>query len=112
MAKIASISPVRQVSVENAEDYEPPEVKIAISDNRHEFCAHETIKIFEHHRIVVCRECGAKLDPFTWLLDMGKRESGVASGLPFLKYQYSHMEKEIESLRNQLSKLKSAIKKT
>jgi hypothetical protein len=111
MATVLKITPIREVEVMPKEDYEAPELKIAVSDDRHKFCAHEHIKLYEHHRLVQCSDCGATLDPFEHLLTVGKKESGQLSHLTWLRYHVKHLEQDAETLKREISKLKSQKKK-
>jgi hypothetical protein len=90
------------------EDFEPPELKIVITNDKpdYRYCTHEQIKIFPHHRIIQCSECGARLDPFEHLLAVGRKEGNQLSNITYLSAQVKRYSEEIEKLKKEILKLK------
>lgn len=111
MATVIKIRP--DVEVMPKEDYESPELKIVIAkdEGSHKYCPHEHIRLFEHHRIVQCSDCGARLDPFDHLLKVGRQEGNKLSEITWLTYQIKNLTKDRDDLKKEISKLKSQTKK-
>jgi len=94
------------------EDFEMPELKIILpKEEFRPFCPHDKIRIWEYHRIVECYGCGERLDPFDYLLNVGKKENNKLSELKWLGYQVKHKNEEIEKLKKEISKLNSLKRK-
>lgn len=94
------------------EDYELPAPKLVVkheNDLDVKYCPHEQIRIFPFHRIIQCNECGATLDPFDYLLAVGKQENNQLSHVKYLKIQAKQYTDEVEKLRLELKKLKKEI---
>lgn len=88
-------------------DYEPPELKIVIApDPNMKFCPHDQIKIYPHHRLIQCSDCGITLDPFDFLLQVGQKEGNQLSNLRYLNHQVKQLQEEETKLKASISKLK------
>lgn len=113
MAKVKKISPdIPDVVVMPKEDFEMPELKIVLPKEKNRpYCLHDQIRIYEYYRIVECNRCGERLDAFDYLLSVGKKENNKLSELTWLNYEIKHKKEDIERMKNQLSKLRSEIKK-
>jgi hypothetical protein len=82
------------------EDYELPELKVIIAkDGPIEYCPHDQIKIYPHHRVIQCSHCGKSLDPFEYLLAVGKEENNQLTHVRYLKIQAKQYTEEVERLR-------------
>lgn len=106
-APVIKIRP--DIEIMPPEDCEPPELKIAVVENHERYCEHGFIKVFPHHRVVSCAECGAILDPFDYLLLVGKLEIHKLSNVKYYKKEVERLVEQIEILKEEKSRLKSAI---
>lgn len=89
------------------EDYELPAPKLVVThDGPITYCPHEQIKIYPYHRIIQCSACSATLDPFEYLLAVGKQENSHLSHLRYLQIQSKQYTEEVEKLRKEVNKLK------
>jgi hypothetical protein len=110
MATVIKIRP--DVEVMPKEDYESPELKaVIVKEDHSKFCPHEHIRIFEHHRLVQCSDCGASLDPFDYILSVGRQEGNKLSEMTWLKYQIKNLTEERDVIKKEISKLRSQAKK-
>lgn len=93
------------------ENYEPPELKIVVApDPVTKFCSHDQIKIFPHHRLIQCSNCGITLDPFDYLLAVGKKEGNQLSNITYLKHQVKRLQDEEARLKKSIIYLKKKQK--
>lgn len=95
------------------EDYELPEMKIVIAndDPNKKYCPHDRIKIFPHYRVIQCAECNATLEPFDYLLSVGRLENNELSSIKYLKNQLKRLQQEEEEHKKTVAKLRAEIKK-
>ncbi|WP_313036604.1 FtsB family cell division protein [Stenotrophomonas acidaminiphila] len=80
-----------------------PECPVDV-ERRVGFCQHRKITLVEHDREVVCTECGAKLDPFNYLL----------AGALAMRHGWSdhrYVVEELKRKRQQLEDLEKARKR-
>jgi hypothetical protein len=92
--------------IEYDEDNVPaPQLEIAAHPKP--FCPHEHINIFEYHRKIYCKDCGATLDPFDWILAMGKREGQQFSNLKWLNWELTRKKEEMARLEKEMKNLKA-----
>lgn len=101
------------IEVTNPDDYEPPEIKLAVEEpEAQKYCLHEQIRIFPRHRLIQCRACHATLDPFDYLLQMGKQECNYNQYIKSLVIQSKSLEKELGEVRKELNQaIKEQYKK-
>lgn len=90
-----------------------PENPVELVEDRWNYCQHKSIRIITADRQVVCRECGATLDPFNYLLSEAR---AIAHG--WQKYrevmaltsqrieEIAKLEKEKKRLQGQVRNLK------
>lgn len=90
------------------ENFEPPELKLIVTDDApsHQFCPHDQIKIYPHHRLIQCSNCKATLDPFDHLLMVGRKEGNQLSNITYLTYRLKALNEDIEKLKKQIQKLR------
>lgn len=68
------------------------------------YCLHKSIIVDEHERMVECASCGAKIDPFDFLLHTANNEN----------YWYQHaseLKKKAQSLQSIKERLEKGYKK-
>lgn len=99
------------IEVMPMEKYEPPELKIAVAENKGEYCSHEYVKIFEYHRLLACSQCGATLDAFDYILQVGKSERLQLSNVKYYKRETKDLLEEIEKLKEEKSRLRAVVNK-
>lgn len=89
------------------ENFEAPGLKIVIApDPIIKFCPHDQIKIFPHHRLIQCNNCGITLDPFDYLLDVGKKEGNQLSNIVYLNHRAKQLTEEVDRLQKEIKYLK------
>ena len=74
-----------------------PECPVSI-EQRHIYCRHDEISLVPHDRAVVCRKCGATLDPFDYLM---KEAQAIRSGWE----HYRQVMRLVEERRQQVADL-------
>ena len=94
------------------ENYEPPELKIIVTEKEPiKFCPHDQIKIHPHHRVIHCSNCNATLDPFDHLLRVGLMEGNTLTNITWLKHQVKRLQEEEEKLKKSIAQLRKELKK-
>ncbi len=91
------------------ENYEAPELKIIVvkDEQAKKYCPHDHIKVYQHHRAILCADCGAQLDPFDHLVAVGLSENGQLSSLKYLRVQVKRLQEEEEALKQSITKLRA-----
>lgn len=73
------------------------------------YCNHFPITVDSHSRTCTCRDCGAVVDAFDWLLGWAKREDGEVMAITGLRKEREKLEEEIRDLKRQRANAKSAL---
>lgn len=80
------------------------------------FCRHSAIQVNEKERAVRCRNCGAVVDPFEWMLSVAKQETQLADNVKALRREEAQRRQNIEKLiqieRNAKSRIRRAGNKS
>jgi len=87
-----------------------PENPVELVEDRWSYCPHKSIRIITADRQVVCRECGATLDPFNYLLAEAR---AIAQG--WQKYRevmalVSQRTEEIAKLEKEKKRLQGQVR--
>lgn len=67
--------------------------------------------IVDHHlRKLTCRECGADVGVFAWVMRMAIEESSLMARIAGLKMQMEAMSKHVEELKGEEQRVKARIR--
>ena len=75
-------------------------------DHRERFCGHEYVLLRQYSRTVVCRVCGAKVDPFEVLQDMAR----VWERVTYHQAELDKLRAETEELKREEQLTKARIR--
>lgn len=98
------------IEVMNPDDFEEPEMYVVVAkDEPLAFCDHQEICIYPHHRLIECRKCKKRIDPFDYILNAGRQSYNFVSHMKYLKMQMDRMineEQDLAKLYKELVKRK------
>lgn len=61
-----------------------PAPELQVDPGPKPYCKHEHINIYKYHRKLYCKDCGATLDAFDWVVLMGEKEGMQFANLKWL----------------------------
>lgn len=73
-------------------------------------CTHQAVSVSEHERKVTCRQCGAVLDAFDYLLALAKGETKLDWELRVLRGEIKQHREGLEKLKREEVNCKGRIK--
>ncbi|WP_129544396.1 hypothetical protein [Serratia sp. 1D1416] len=73
-------------------------------------CAHGAVSVSEHERKVTCRQCGAVIDSFDYLLALAKGETKLDWELRVLRGEIKQHREGLEKLKREEVNCKGRIK--
>lgn len=73
------------------------------------YCNHLPITVDSHTRTCTCRDCGATVDAFDWLLSWAKKEEGEVMAITGLRKEKEKLEADVQDLKRQRANAKSAL---
>lgn len=88
-----------------------PAPQLQVAPGPKPYCKHEHINIYKYHRTIYCKDCGATLDAFDWVLAMGKQEEMQFSNLKWLEWELKRKREEMERLEKDIKNLKAQKRK-
>jgi len=65
------------------------------------YCPHSGVIVSEFERTLTCRVCGAKLDPFDYLLSLAKKETRLDWELRTLRGEIKQHREGLENLKRE-----------
>jgi len=74
------------------------------------YCPHSNVLVSEYDRSVTCRLCGAKLDPFGYLLSLAKKETRLDWDLRSLRTEIKSHREGLENLKREETNTRARIK--
>ncbi len=75
-------------------------------------CNHMRVEVDTHERIVVCQDCGGKVDPFDYILVWANQESRFEMEVEYKKRELSKLYSEFEELKKNIQYVKRKGKTT
>jgi len=72
-------------------------------------CKHFAVTVDTHNREVICRECGATIDPFDYLSGWANREEGEVLAAAELRKDAERLKTEIDTLKRERANEKSKL---
>lgn len=72
-------------------------------------CHHLPVTVDPHSRAVVCRDCGATVDPFDWMLAWAKKEETELMAVKGLREERRRLEEDIKGLKRERANAKSSL---
>lgn len=91
---------------------EPTMEVISSWDEGHkQYCPHEQVLLFLHHRLLKCKKCNQVLDPFEFIKKLANEESNHIGQIKYLRHELKWKEKEKADLERQITNLKSQKRK-
>ncbi|WP_315707562.1 hypothetical protein [Brenneria uluponensis] len=73
-------------------------------------CRHEQVMVSEHERQVMCRLCGAILEPFDHMLALAKQETKVEWELRSLRLEIKSHREGLEKLKREEANCKGRVR--
>jgi len=73
------------------------------------YCRHLPVTVDKHSRTVVCRDCGATIDPFDWMLAFAEKEEAELLAVQGLRKERQQLEEDIRGLKRERSRVKSDL---
>lgn len=75
------------------------------------FCAHESVSLNEHDRVVNCARCGATLDPFNFLLSNARTIQMAWQNYREAQRKVSELNERIAVLAKEEKRLRAQVKR-
>lgn len=72
-------------------------------------CHHLPCTVDPHTRTVTCRDCGATVDPFDWMLAWAKKEEAELLAVKGLREERRKLDAEVRDLKRQRANAKSSL---
>ncbi|MED0056229.1 ead/Ea22-like family protein [Escherichia marmotae] len=96
------------------EDDPRNQVNFLYEPSERPYCHHASVRVDEKERQVRCKNCGAVVEPFDWMLSVAKRETRLADDVRLLRQEEQERRKNIEKLiqieRNAKARIRRATK--
>lgn len=89
---------------------ELPECPVTVEEKRG-FCRHDRIRLVEHDRNVVCADCGAAIDAFTYLLHGAYAIRSAWQNHRMVEHKIEELQKTVGALEKEKRRLASAVKR-
>lgn len=103
--KIVSFDKI--VKVIEREETDMPEPSLNVIEEHRKYCAHEHVNLFVHHRILVCRDCDATIDPYDFVFKLAREGNNHISTIKWLRYELKNIQKQKEELEKDIRNLKA-----
>lgn len=107
-ANVIKLDKIVNVIPKDDEEIPEPHILVNHEGENKKFCPHDHINIYQYHRKIFCKDCGAALDPFDFLVRVGNNEDSQFSNRIWLKYQIRSLEEDKERLFKDIVNLKNA----
>lgn len=108
---VKEFSTDKVINVITREETMVPEPCFVIVREEKKYCPHAHLNIFQHHRRVFCKDCGATLDAFEALLSMANKDNQCISEMRWRQYELKTITEEKMKLENEIRNLKAQKRK-
>lgn len=73
------------------------------------YCAHWRVAVDWHRRLLECKDCGAAVEPYDWLLKAATHEESVLATVRKLREEKAQLSEEIGRQKAELLSLKAQL---
>lgn len=99
------------INFPGAEELPENPVRLINSGKPYSFCNHARISLDEHKRTVDCMDCGAVLDPFSFLRDQARTLQLAWSNYRTTSAKVQEINERIETLNKELASVQGKVRR-
>ena len=97
-------------------EYKKPDdeqVGLTIKPRPHQaiICRHLRSEIDQYTRMITCKNCGITIEPYDWIMTIGKQWETLNTKKADLAYANKQASKELDELRRQIKNAKAQLRR-
>lgn len=90
---------------------ELPEPTVTVTESKQPYCRHPAIRLVKQDRLVICAECGASLDPFSYLCGQAHAIRTAWDNHRMVKAKVDQLVERIRALEKEAQRMGARVRR-